>query len=146
MNSKEASGKACGMWLKLRLHGNNFSNSANMDRPCCHVWKVSISFSNLNFSHIERVITHYQTLQTWAGLNVMHYHSLNAVPHALPHALPYIFSEIFLILGYLQCVTTRYRYFFKKNINIYFFINLMVTRGNALQIAPNHAKLRENVW
>ena len=28
MNSKEASGKACGMWLKLRLHGNNFSNPA----------------------------------------------------------------------------------------------------------------------
>ena len=24
MNSKEASRKACEMWLKLRLHGNNF--------------------------------------------------------------------------------------------------------------------------
>ena len=24
MNSKEASGKACGISLKLRLHGNNF--------------------------------------------------------------------------------------------------------------------------
>ena len=58
MNSKEASGKACGMWLK-------------------------------------RVTTHYQTLQTWANLNVTRYHSLNALPHALPHALPYIFCEIF---------------------------------------------------
>ena len=112
MNSKEASGKAFGIWLKLRLHGNNFSNSANMDRPSCHVLKVAIAFSNLNFSHIECVTTHYQTLQTWAGVNVTHYHSLNALPHALPHALPYIFSEIFMILGYLQRVTTRYRHFF----------------------------------
>ena len=142
MNSNEASGKPCEIWLKLKLYDNNFSNSANMDRPCFHVGKVAISFSNLNFSHIERVTTHYQTLQTWTGLNVMLYHSLNALPHALPHALPYIFSEIFQILGYLQRITV----IFFLNINIYSFINLMVTRGNALQIAPNHAKLRENVW
>ena len=39
--------------------------------------------------------------------------------------------------GYLQRVTTRYRQFFKKNIDIhFFFINLMVKRGNPLQIAP----------
>ena len=39
--------------------------------------------------------------------------------------------------GYLQRVTTRYRQFFKKDIDIhFFFINLMVTRGNPLQIAP----------
>ena len=118
MNSKDASGKACEIWLKLRLHGNNFSNSANMDRPCCHVSKVVISFSNLNFSHIERVTKHYQTLQIWTGINVTCYHSLNA----LPHVLPYIFSEIFLILGYMQrAVDTRYCHFFKK-ISIYIFL------------------------
>ena len=142
MNSKEASGKACEIWLNLGLLGN-FLNSANMDWTCCHVWKVAISFSNLNFSHIERFTTHYQTLQTWIGLNVMRYHSLNALPHALPHALPYIFSDFFLVLGYLQRATVI---FFFKNINIYFFINLTVARGNALQIGPNHAKLRETVW
>ena len=43
-------------------------------------------------------------------------------------ALPYIFSEIYLVLCYLQRVTTRYHHFFKRNINIYFFVNLMVTR------------------
>ena len=124
MNSKEASAKASEIWLKLGLHGN-FSNSANMDRPSCRVLKVAISFSNLNFSHFELVATHYQTLQTWIGLNVTRYHSLNALshalPHALPHTLPYIFSEICVVLDYLKRVTTRYRYFFKKNINIYFF-------------------------
>ena len=107
MNSKAASGKACEIWLKLGLHGN-FSNSANMDRPCCHVLGVDISFSNLNFSHSERVTMHYQTLQTWIGLNVTRYHSLNT----LPHALSYIFSEICLVFSYLQSVTTRYRNFF----------------------------------
>ena len=69
MNYKEASGKVCEIWLKLGLH-DNFSNSANIDRPSCHVWKVAISFSNLNFSHIERVTTHYQTLQTRIGFDV----------------------------------------------------------------------------
>ena len=48
---------------------------------------------------------------------------------------------------YLQRVTTRYCQFLLKNINLYFFfINLTVTRGNALEIAPNHAKLSENAW
>ena len=116
-----------------------------MDRPCLHVLKVAISFSNLNFSHIERIITHYQTLKIWIGLNGTYYHNLNALPHALPHALPYVFSEICLVLDYLQLVTTCYHHFFFLNINIYFFINLMVTRCNVLQIAPNHAKLRENL-
>ena len=49
-----------------------------------------------------------------------------------------------MILGYLEPVTTRYSYFFKKEYKV--FINLMVTRGNALQIAPNYSVLRENVW
>ena len=36
----------------------------------------------------------------------------------------------------LQRVTTRYRQFFLKNINIRFFVNLTVTRGSPLQVAP----------
>ena len=77
--------------------------------------------------------------------NATCYHSLNALPHVLPHALLYIFSEIYLVLDYLQRATTRYHQFIKKYINIYFFMNLMVPRGDALQLAPNHAKLREYV-
>ena len=116
MNFKEASGKACEIWLKLGLHGN-FSNS-NMDRSSCHVWKVAISFSNLNFSNLELVTTNYQALQAWMGLNVTRYHSLNALPHVLPHALSFIFSEICQVLSYLQRVTTRYRYYFFNKILI----------------------------
>ena len=56
-----------------------------MNRLCCHVRKVAITFSKCNFSHFELVTIHYQTLQTWIGLNVMSYHNLNAFPHALPH-------------------------------------------------------------
>ena len=83
----------------------------------------------------------FQTLQAWIDHNATRYYNTTA----LPHALPYVFSEIYLVLGYLERVTMRYRQFFKKNINIHFFINLMVSRGNTLQIAPNHAKLSENV-
>ena len=90
-------------------------------------------------------VTHYQTLETWTGHNATRYHILNALHHALPHALPYIFSEIFLVLGNLQRVTTRYRQFYKKYIYTIFF-KLTVTRGNALQIAQNQVNLRENVW
>ena len=104
--------------------------------------KIAISFSNLNFIHVERVTTHYHTLQTWIGHNAIRYHNLNS----LPHALPYVLSDICLVLDYLQRVTTRYHHFLKKTINIYFFVNLTVTRGNALQIALNHSKLSENVW
>ena len=78
------------------------------------------------------------------GHNATLYHNLNVLPHALLHALPYIFSKICLVLGYLQRDTTRYRQFSLK-IFIYTFIDLMVKRGNPLQIAPKHAKLRENV-
>ena len=42
-------------------------------------------------------------------------------------------------------VTSRYCDFLKQNSNIYFLKNLGVTRNNPLQIAPNHAKLIENV-
>ena len=82
-------------------------------------------------------MTNFQTPQTWLGHNTMRYHDLNV----LPHALPYIFSEICLILGYLQRVTVN---FLKKYIYI-FFINLTVTRGNPLQIAQNQENIRENV-
>ena len=67
-NSKEAGGKTCEIWLKLRLHKD---------------------------------MATFQTLQTWIGHNVTRYHNLNK----LPHALPCIFSEICLILGYLQRVS-----------------------------------------
>ena len=98
--------------LQCNYETQNHSNSANMDRVCCHFWKVAMSFSKRNFSHFERITIHYQTLQIWIGLNVTHYHNLNALPHALSHAFLYIFSEICLVLGYLQRVITRYHHFF----------------------------------
>ena len=97
------------------------------------------SVTSVIFSHIERVTTHYQTLQTWIGLNVTRYHSLNALPHALPNK----YSEICLVFGLFA---TRYHALPFLNISIYSFIYLMVMCGNALQIARNHAKLKENVW
>ena len=112
INSKEASGKACEIWLKYRL---------------------------------LKDMTTFQTLQTWIGHNVTRYGNLNTLPHRLPNALSYIFFEICLVLGYFKEVTTRYGQFFKLKINIYFFINLTITRGNPLHIAPNHAKLKKNV-
>ena len=42
----------------------------------------------------------------------MRYRSSNALAHVLLHALPYSFSEICLVLDYLQRFTTRYRYLF----------------------------------
>ena len=103
------SGKICEVYLKLGLHFN-FPDLANIDRSCCRVWKVVISFSNLVFSDIKRITTHYQTQETWIGLNITCYHSLNA----LPHALPYILYQLCLVLGYLQLVTTCYHRFFLK--------------------------------
>ena len=90
-------------------------------------------------------MTNFQTLQTWLGHNATRYHDLNALPHALLYALPYILSEICLILGYLQCVTTRYRQFLKKNSIYIFFINLTLTHGNPLQTAQNQENPKENV-
>ena len=80
-----------------------------------------------------KVVAIFQTLQTWIGHNATRYHNVNALPHVLPYALPYSLSEICQVLGYLQRVTTI---FFKKNINIYFYVNLMVTCCNTLQIVP----------
>ena len=68
-------------------------------------FEVSITFGNLNFSQIERVTTHYQTLQTWIDHKATRYHNLNA----LPYVLSYIFSQFSFVLGYLQHATTRYR-------------------------------------
>ena len=65
-------------------------------------------------------MTNFQTPQTWLGHNATRYHDLNALPHALPYALPYILSEICLILGYLQRITTRHSHFLKEN-SIYIF-------------------------
>ena len=131
MKSKEASWKACEILLKLGLRGN-LSNSVNMNRLSCHVWKFVISFSNLNLVIFELFTTHYQTLQTRIGLNVTRYHSLIMLLHALQHTLPYIFSEICVVLGNWKRVTTRYRYFFKKDIDIFFY----KFDGNGWKIAP----------
>ena len=56
-----------------------------------HYMYVDILFSLTKAIAImfERVITHYQTLETWIGHNATRYHNLNA----LPHALSCIFSQ-----------------------------------------------------
>ena len=89
-----------------------------MAYPCLQSLKVAMWFSNLNFSQIERVTTHYQTIQTWIGHNVMRYHNFISLPYALPHALLHIFSWSSMVWGYLQRVTTRYHQIYKKYINI----------------------------
>ena len=43
---------------------------------------------------LERVTTHYQTLQTRIGYNATRYHNFNM----LPHTLPYIFSQFNMVL------------------------------------------------
>ena len=84
----------------------------------CRVWKVAILFSNLNFSQIEYVTTHYQILQTWIGHNATCYNNLNALSHVLPLELLYIFSLSSMVWGYLKRVTTRYHQISEKYINI----------------------------
>ena len=74
---------------------------------------------------------------TWIGPRAMRYHNFNI----LPHTLPYIFSQFTMVLGYLQHITAK----FKKCILIFFFKIMMAARGNTLQIAQNHANLRENI-
>ena len=110
----------------------------------------------------ERVTTYYQTLKTWIGHNATRYHTFNALPHALSHVLlyifshnaicyhnfnvlPYISSQCSMVWSYLQRVTTRYRQIYKEiYINI-FLKKMMVTLGNALQIAQNQENQRENI-
>ena len=53
----------------------------------------------------------------------------------------YIFSEISLVLCFLQRVTMPYRHFLKKK-NMHFLINLTRMHCNTWKIAPNHDKLR----
>ena len=45
----------------------------------------------------EGITTHYQTLHTFIGYNVMRYHSLDVSPHALPLALSYIFPRFSMV-------------------------------------------------
>ena len=106
ISSKEVSGKACKIWLQLRLHKD---------------------------------MATFQTLLIWIGHNATCYHNLNV----LPHTSLYIFSEICLVLSYLQRVTII---FLKILIYIYIYKFFYKCDGNALEIAPNHAKLRENIW
>ena len=84
----------------------------------------------------------FQTLQTWIGYNATCCNKLKTLPHALPHALTYIFSEVYVVLGYVQRITMPYHHHFFLNIKIYFFINLTVICGNVLQITPNHSNLK----
>ena len=114
INSKEASGKACEIWLKFRLRGN-FSNSANMDTPCCHAWKVAIYFSNLNFIHIERITTNYQTLQTWVGLNVT-----CTIAWTLYHTRDHIFSLRLAWFWAIWNPLPRVSIIFSKKLLIFF--------------------------
>ena len=114
----------------------------------------------------KRVTTYYQTLKTWIGHNATRYHTFNALPHALshvllyifshnaicyhnfsvlPHTLPYISSQCSMVWSYLQRVTTRYCQIYKEiYINI-FLKKMMVTLGNALQIAQNQENHRGNI-
>ena len=85
--------------------------------PILPLVNILFSLSKHILIIFEKHVTHYQTLETWIGHNATCYHILKALPHVLPpHALPYIFSEIFLVLGNLQRVTTRYRQINKKYI------------------------------
>ena len=101
LNWEKVYGNACGNIMK------SWYCIASWPIHVCRVRKVAISLRNLNFSHIEHFITYYQ--------HITRYHNLNALSHALPHTLPYIFSEICLVLSYLQRFTTSYRHFFSKN-------------------------------
>ena len=99
-----------------KMYGKVWSNTLKLwwhvalwPMHVCRVWKVALSFSNLNFSDVERVTTHCKTLQTWIGHNATRYHTgyhtfslilirvgynatryynFNALSHALLHALP----------------------------------------------------------
>ena len=83
-----------------------------------------------------RCLKHYRTFSlslTWVGYNAMHYHNFNV----LPNAIPYNFTQFSMVL---RLFAKRYHalpsIFLKKILIYIFLINLTVTRGNALQIAP----------
>ena len=90
------------------------------------VWKVALSFSNLNFGYVERVTTHYKTLQTWIGHNAMHYHNFNV----LPHTIPYIVTQFSMVLGLFAM---RYRQIYKK-IYIKIFLKKLTVTPATLQL------------
>ena len=82
-----------------------------------------------------------KTLQTWIGYNAMRYHNFSTLPHALPHIF-LRFNWFWTICNGLPRITVN---LLKKYLYI-FFMNLTAMCINVLQIAPNHAKLRENLW
>ena len=115
-----------------------FINSREASRKACEICMKL---------RLHKDMATFQTLHTFIGHNAMPYHNSNA----LPHVLPYIFSEICLVCFGL--LATRYQMlpsFLKKDINIYIYIyiyiNFTVTLGHSSQIAPNHPKLKKNVW
>ena len=78
---------------------------------------------------------------TWIAYNVTCYHNFSV----LPHILPYICLSV-AWFGTICNALLRVAVTFIKNININFKnIKMMVTGGNALQIAQNQANLRENI-
>ena len=103
------------------------------------------TFQTLQTLQMERVTktwiryhTHYHTRYrkflslTWIAYNATHYHNFNM----LPHVLLYIFSQFIMVWRLFSTGYHASPSIFLKNINIHFNINLMVTRGNLLQIAP----------
>ena len=72
----------------------------------------------------------------------MHCHNFNL----LPQTLRYIFSQCSMVWGYFQRVTMHYRQIYKKYIYIdKFFLKVMVTHGDTLQMVQNQANIRENI-
>ena len=78
-------------------------------------FEVSITVSNLNFSQIERVTTHYQTLQTWIDHKATRYHNLNACYHMCYHTFFLSLALFWAIYNTLPRVTVK---FIKKISNI----------------------------
>ena len=73
-----------------KMYGNAWSNMLKLWWrvalwPIRRVWKIALSFSELNLSHAERVTTRFKTQETWIGHNTTSYHNLNALLHVLPH-------------------------------------------------------------
>ena len=152
------------------MYGNVWSNMSKLwwhvalwSIHVSGVWKVALSFSNLNFSHVEHVLPHITKLYqkaimqhvsitskhyhmhyhrcyctvslslTWIGHNWTCYHNFTICYHTCFHTFP---LNLALFGGYLQQVTTCYHQFFKKILMYIFFINLSAMHGNLFQIAP----------
>ena len=98
---------------------------------------ISISVMLNVLPHITKLYKHEQAIMERVNISLRRYNTLYHRNYCI------FFSDIRLVLGYLQCATTRYHNFSFLNTNIFFFINLTVTRGNELQIVPNLAKLKK---